>query len=302
MRAASEHGPQVGTQGPLEETKQLLAEAMETQSVASDHDYIDSEVGEVDEEASDNDISDYDTSEEDHLMVEDVDLSLGKTRSATKHAKRVSPSQDPGTRIRSGAPVFHSEAAEPAAAAAPAAPSASVAQSCALQRACEASSLNPLNVEVVVSSDNNVAGDQNKDLTPTIDNSSKNGGVNASKDVLKCSSSVNKTGSVNKTSVNKSNEASEMKETTIPVVGAEMNPVENGAGLAVATVLVPPSNPPGSLHAGAVPEAAGSLEPLGPRKASSRKKRAARFNPMECLAAVRQHSRTRLFSGRSQKQ
>ena len=60
-------------------------------------------------------------------MAEDVDLSLGKTRSATKRAKRASPSQDPGTLIRSGAPASHSEAAEPAAAAAPATTSASVA-------------------------------------------------------------------------------------------------------------------------------------------------------------------------------
>ena len=34
-----------------------------------------------------NDISDYDTSEEDHLLADDVDLSLWKTRSATKRAK-----------------------------------------------------------------------------------------------------------------------------------------------------------------------------------------------------------------------
>ena len=300
--AVCERAPPVILPDPFEETKMLLAEAMDTDTIASDVDYTDSEVDEVDEEASNNDISDYDTSEEDHLMVEDVDLSLGKTRSATKRAKRVSPSQDPGTLIRSGAPVSHSEAAEPAAAAAPATTSASLALSSALQRASEVSSVNPLNVEVVVSSDNNVAGDQNKDLTYTIDNSSKNDGVNANKDVLKCSSGVNKTGSVNKTSENKSNEASEMEGTTIPVVSAEMNPVENDAGLAVATVLVPPSEPPSSLPSGALPEAAGSLEPLGPRKASSRKKRAARFNPMEGMAAVRQHSRTPLFSGRSQKQ
>ena len=127
-------------------------------------------VGEVDEEASDNDISDYDTSEEDHLMVEDVDLSFGKTRSATKRAKRVSPSQDSGTLIPSGTPVLHSYAAEPAAAAAPATPLASIAQTSSLQHASEASSLNPLNVEVVVSSNNNVSRDQNKDSTPTIDN------------------------------------------------------------------------------------------------------------------------------------
>ena len=93
-----------------------------------------------------------------------------------------------------------------------------------------------------------------------------------------------------------------MEGTTSPVVGAEMNPVENGAGLAVATVVVPPSEPPGSLPSGALPEVAGSLEPLGPRKASSRKKRAAHFNPMEGMAAVRQHSWMPLFSGRSQKQ
>ena len=111
--AVCERAPPVSVTDPFEETKMLLAEAMDTS------------VDEVDEEASNNDISDYDTSEEDHLIVEDVDLSLGKTRSATKRAKRVSPSQDPGTLIRSGAPVLHSEAAEPAAAAAPATPSAS---------------------------------------------------------------------------------------------------------------------------------------------------------------------------------
>ena len=99
-------------------------------------------------------------------------------------------------------------------------------------------------------SNNNVAGDQNKDSTSTIDSSSKNDGVIASKDVLKCSSSVNKTGSVKKTSVNKSNEASAMEGTTIPVVGAEVNHVENGAVVAVSTVPLPPSESPGSLPSG----------------------------------------------------
>ena len=66
------------------ETKMLLAEAMDTESVASDVDYPDSEVDEVDEAVSDgsNGISDYDISGEDHLL-EDVDLSLEKTRSAS---------------------------------------------------------------------------------------------------------------------------------------------------------------------------------------------------------------------------
>ena len=42
-----------------------------------------------------NDISDYDTSEQDHLLADDVDLSLGKTRSTTKRAKSAVRSRDP---------------------------------------------------------------------------------------------------------------------------------------------------------------------------------------------------------------
>ena len=74
-----------------------------------------------------------------------------------------------------------------------------------------------------------------------------------------------------------------------------MNPVENGAGLAVARVLVPPSELPGSLPSGALPEAAGSLEPLGPRKASSRKKRAARFN--RCSRGALKNNSCGVFCG-----
>ena len=128
--------------------------------------------------------------------------------------------QDAGTLIRSGA------------AAAPEALAASVAQSSTLQRASEASSLNPLNVYVVVSSNNNVAGGQTKDITPTIDNSSNNHNVIVSKDGLESNSSVNKTGECNEASANEG--------TSVPVVGAEVNPAENayGVGEAVATVLL----------------------------------------------------------------
>ena len=98
---------------------------MDTESVASDVDYPDSEVDEVDEAVSDgsNGISDYDTLEEDHLL-EDVDLSLEKTRSASKRAKRES-----GVESRNApAPAVSSSAASaPALLVAPAAPAVPVA-------------------------------------------------------------------------------------------------------------------------------------------------------------------------------
>ena len=73
------------------------------------------------------------------ILAEDVDHSLGKTRSATKRANRASPSQDPGTLIRSGAPVVRSASAVPATLAMDTAPAASVTQISALQRGSEAS-------------------------------------------------------------------------------------------------------------------------------------------------------------------
>ena len=56
-------------------------------------------------------ISDYDTSEEDHLLADDVDLSLGKTRSATKRAKSAVRSRDPEN-LAPKAPSVSSSAAE----------------------------------------------------------------------------------------------------------------------------------------------------------------------------------------------
>ena len=99
----------------------LLAEAMDTESVASD--YPDSEVDEVDEAVSDgsNDISDYNTSVEDHLL-EDVDLSFEKTRSASKRANRESGME---SRNALAPAVSSSAAAAPAVLVSPAAPASS---------------------------------------------------------------------------------------------------------------------------------------------------------------------------------
>ena len=110
------------------ETKMLLAEAMDTESVASDEDYPDSEVDEVDEAVSDgsNGISDYDISGEDHLL-EDVDLSLEKTRSASERAKRESGVESrnaPAPAVSSSAAAAPAVLVAPAAHAVPAAPAA----------------------------------------------------------------------------------------------------------------------------------------------------------------------------------
>ena len=120
--AVSERAPPASVPDPFEETKMLLAEAMDTESVTSDVDYPDSEVDEVDEAVTDgsNGISDYDTSEEDHLL-EDVDLSLEKTRSASKRAKRESGVE---SRNAPDLAVSSSAAAAPAVLVAPAVPAA----------------------------------------------------------------------------------------------------------------------------------------------------------------------------------
>ena len=59
-----------------------------------DDEFSDNEEPEASGDES-NDISDYYTSEEDQLFAHDVDLSLGKARSATKRAKSAVRSRDP---------------------------------------------------------------------------------------------------------------------------------------------------------------------------------------------------------------
>ena len=51
--AVSERAPPAIVPDPFEETKMLLAEAMDTESVASDVDYTDSELDEVDKAVGD---------------------------------------------------------------------------------------------------------------------------------------------------------------------------------------------------------------------------------------------------------
>ena len=60
----------------------------------------------------------------------------------------------------------------------------------------------------------------------------------------------------------------------------------------VANSPVSSSEPPSPSPSGVRPEMVITLDLSGSRKISSRKNRAARFSPMEGLAAVRQHSLT----------
>ena len=156
LGAVCERAPPASVPDPFEETEILLAEAMDTASVASDVDYTDSEVDEVDEAVSDgsNGISDYDTSEEDHLL-EEVDLSLEKTRSASKRAKRESGVQSrnaPAPAVSSSAaaaPAVLVAPAAPAVPAAPAAPASSAVQSSTPQCASGAPKENACDISSV---------------------------------------------------------------------------------------------------------------------------------------------------------
>ena len=127
---------------PFEETKRLLAEAMETESV--DDEFSDNEEPEASDDES-NDISDYDTSEEDHLLADNVDLSLETTRSATKRAKSAVRSRHPENSDPKAPSVSSSAAEAPAAPAALDAPAMKAARSSASQRANETPKLNSLN-------------------------------------------------------------------------------------------------------------------------------------------------------------
>ena len=76
----------------------------------------------------------------------------------------------------------------------------------------------------------------------------------------------------------------------------EGNSVQLDKNVAVATSFTSLSGPAGLSSPGVPAEVAVSPEPSGAWKISARKSRAARFSPMEGLAAIRQHSRTPPFS------
>ena len=282
--AVRERAPPASVPDPFEETKMLLAEAMDTESVASDVDYPDSEVDKVDEAVSDgsNGISEYDTSKEDHLL-EDVDLSLEKSRSASKRAKRGS-----GMECRNApAPAVSSFAAAAPAAlavpAAPAAPASSAVQSSTPQCASGAPKGNDSDISSV--SESTKPKTLNSEISSV--NNSVEGNVewNVENNVT--------TENIDYSSVNICSEAS-------VTVGNSVQ-VDNNVGVAMATSFSSLSGP-AVLSSSRVPaEVAVSPQPSGARTISTRKSRAARFSPMEGLAAIRQHSRTPPFSGRPKK-
>ena len=209
-----------------------------------------------------------------------------KTRSATKRAKRV-----PRSNVVSSAAAAPEAPIVPATHAAFEGPVASVAQSSAPKRVNVEP--NSLNKNVSVSSDNvstvsndNVAAEQRKLR-------SHSGNNQESESEMRTNSSIGNTG--NSVSGNSSIEncgASKTEGISVPVVEKE----------AVANSPVSSSEPPGPSSSGVRPEMVSTPDLSGSRKISSRKNRAARFSPMEGLAAVRKHSRTSPFSGRSQKQ
>ena len=299
----------------FEETKLLLAEAMEVGSAASDIDYSASEVDEGDEVDSESDaISDYDTSEEDHLLAEDVDLSLKKTRSATKRDKRefvVSAATVPAVpsdAAASAAPVAPAGPAAPAVPAAPAAPAVPAPPAAAAVPAAAGASVMDPGGETMQSSAPGKNNRSTKCTESTVSEPPEKGGSIKSNIVSEppekgdgLKSNIESCGNGNivnvetieTVDVNVRSESSVMEDNSFPV--------DNGAGVVVATSSGSLSGPSGPSSSGVPAEVAVSSEPSGARKISSRKNRAARFSPMEGLAAIRQHSRTPPYAGRSQK-
>ena len=268
---------------PCEETKRLLAEAMDTESV--DDEFSDNEEPEAPGDES-NDISDYDTSEEDHLLADDVDLSLGKTSSATKRVKSAVRSRHPENSDPKAPSVSSSAAEAPAAPAAFDAPAMKAARSSASQRANEVPKLNSLNnvgnsvnaaaneqsrSSINIESVNNIEGARNVESVKNISNVE-----------LRCNNNV---------------DIPAIKETSI----SEGDSVPVDTGVSTPPSLGSFSQPSGSVSFEAPAEVVASPEPSGPMKISTRN-RAARFSPMEGLAAIRQHTRTPLYSGRSSEQ
>ena len=261
--AVCERAPPASLPDPFEETKMLLTEAKETESVASDEDYTDSEVDEVDEAVSDgsNGISDYDTSEEDHLL-EDVDLSLEKTRSASKRAKR-----DSGMESRNAPALAVSSSAAavlvaPAAPTVPAAPASSAVQSSTPQCASGASKGNVSDISSV--SESTEPKTLHSEITSVNNSVEGNVGCNVENNVT--------TENIGNSSVNICNEASVLEGKSVQL--------EKNVGVASATSLSSLSRP-ASLSPSRVPaEVAVSPELSGVRNISTRKSRAARFSPM----------------------
>ena len=204
-----------------------------------------------------------------------MDLSLEKTRSASKRAKRESGVESrnaPAPAVSSAAaaapPVLVAPAA-PAVPAAPAAHASSAVHSSTPQCASGAPNGNVSDISSLSES-----------TKPKALNSEINSVNNSVEGNVECNVENNvATENIYNSSVNICHEASVL-------------------GVAVATSFSSLSGPAGLSSSRVPAEVAVSTEPSGARKISTRKSRAARFSPMEGLAAIRQHSRTPPFSGR----
>ena len=197
--------------------------------------------------------------------MDDVDLSLMKTRSATKRAKRASSRENksnPASNVVSSAAAVPEAPIVPAAHAAFEAPVASVAQS---------SPPKPVNVEpnslnknVSVSSDNvstvsddNVAAEQRKLRSHSGNNQESESETRTNSSIVNTSNSVSGNSSIENCSG-----ASKTEGISVPVVGKE----------AVANSPVSSSEPPGPSSSGVRPEMVSTPDLSGSRKISSRKK------------------------------
>ena len=180
-----------------------------------------------------------------------------------------------------------SAAAAPAvlvAPAAPAVPASSAVQSSTPQCASGAPKGNVSDISSVSES-----------TEPKTLNSEITGVNNSGEGNVECNVENNvTTENIDNSSVNICNEASVLEGNSVQL--------EKNVGVAVATSFSSLSGPAGLSSSRVPAEVAVSPEPCGALKISTRKSRAARFSPMEGLAAIRQHSRTPPFSGRPQKQ
>ena len=177
--AVSEPTPSASVPDPFEETKMLLAEPMDTESVASDVDYTDSE---VDEAVSDglNGISDYDTSEEDYYYADYYYAVFSFAAAAT--AVLVAPAV-PAVLVAPAAPAVPAAPAAPASSAVKSstpqcgsgAPKGNVSDICSVSKSTEPKTRN----SEITSVNNSVEGNvecnvENNVRTENIDNSSVN--------------------------------------------------------------------------------------------------------------------------------
>ena len=209
-----------------------------------------------------------------------MDLSLEKTRSASKRAKRESGVE---SRNPPASAVSSSAAAAPAVLVAPAAPVVPAALAAPASSAVQSST-----PSVRLVSDISSLSESTKPKTLNSEISSVGGNV-------ECNVENNvTTENIDNSSVNICRKASVLEGNSVQL--------DKNVGVAVAISFNSLSGPAGLSSSRVPAEVNVSPQPSGTRKISARKSRVARFTPMEGLAAIRQQSRTPPFSGRPKKQ